>query len=123
MFKKCLSIFAHAFAKMASGTRKNKENQCKKTLNTFLRKSRNLIKMVPFIKSFLGKLKVGQPTPNVKSAIIKGRNSNNMPSNMFNNNEHNDPSYITIKHPSHKPKQLTKANLHNFLHELVVKIN
>ena len=35
--------------------------------------------------------------PNMKSIILKGRNSNNRPNDRFNNNEYNNPSYITIK--------------------------
>ena len=39
-------------------------------------------------------------TPNMKSAILKDRNSNNRPNNSLNSNKSNNSSYKTIKIPS-----------------------
>ena len=60
-------------------------------------------------------------TPNMKSIILKGRNSNNRPNNRFNSNKHNDSSYENIKPPSYNSKPFTNAKLHELLNELIVE--
>ena len=49
---------------------------------------------------------------NMKSIILKGRNSNNRPNNRSNSNKSNNLSYKNIKPPSFNAKPFTKANLH-----------
>ena len=61
--------------------------------------------------------------PNMKSIILKGRNSNNRPNNRCNVNKTNNPSYKTIKSPPYYGKPFTKAKLHEILNELIVDIN
>ena len=43
-------------------------------------------------------------SPNMKSIILKGINSNNRPNNRFNSNTHNNPSWKTVKPPSYNAK-------------------
>ena len=59
----------------------------------------------------------------MKSAILKGRKSNNKPNNRFNKNKFNNPSHRTIKPISFKPKPFTKSNHHQFLNKLIVENN
>ena len=53
--------------------------------------------------------------PNMKSIILKGRNSDSRPSSRFNSNKYNNPSYKTVNPPSYNGKPFTKANLHELL--------
>ena len=59
----------------------------------------------------------------MKCIILKSRNSKNRPNNMFNSNESNNPSYKTVKPPSHNEKHFTKSNRHEIFNELIVESN
>ena len=61
--------------------------------------------------------------PNMKSILLKVKNSNNRPNNGFNSNKSNNPSHKTVKPPSYNEKSFTKPNLHELLNELIVESN
>ena len=56
----------------------------------------------------------------MKSIILKVRNRNNRPNDRFSSNKSNNYSYKKNKPPSHNGNAFTKANLDEFLNELIV---